>query len=285
MTTSNTTGIKSSTTVLQPRISSQMKKLLKQFKDHVHSAAEIIIKIYNQGKRDKLSKDEIRALINSAVGEVMSSRTIRRKLPLELKYVEKIRIGTESTKEKFVDKMSAKKKAAESESTQDYDEVIRKTFEEKIPESELDREPESDLTTRSTNAELSQELQNYAGVKAQQTVSKSQVEEETQEIYQIEPKDYDLNDLENYDRAMLIRIVRYLHEKLELELKSKQATEVINEITPLEKIQNYCREHNIKSKRQYWEALSKGKIPADLPQTKRADYTYGVKWNVLLGKN
>ena len=118
-------------------------------------------------------------------------------------------------------------------------------------------------------------------VKRQQ--EQEQVEEETQETYQIDPKDYDLNDLQKYDRPMLIRIIQYLHEKLKL--KAKRAIEVTNEITPLEKMQNYCREHNIRTKRQYWEALSKGKIPTDLPQTKRADYTYGVKWNVLLGKN
>lgn len=168
---------------------------------------------------------------------------------------------------------------SESESTQEYDDIIRKAFEEKTPESEL--EPESDITTKPSESE-SYDQQSYTKPEEQEEEQKQEQLEETQETYQIEPKDYDLNDLYKYDRTMLIRIVQYLHEKLEL--KAKRAIEVPSDITPLEKMQNYCRDHNIRSKRQYWEALSKGKIPTDFPQTKRTDYTYGVKWNVLLGK-
>jgi hypothetical protein len=55
--------------------------------------------------------------------------------------------------------------------------------------------------------------------------SKAQVaaaaEEEEQEIWQIDPHNYNIADLEKYDKPLLIRIVRLQHQELEF-LRSKQ---------------------------------------------------------------
>ena len=66
------------------------------------------------------------------------------------------------------------------------------------------------------------DLKNYAWKICKIGEEVKKIDEETQEIYEIDPKDYDLKDLELYDRKMLIRIVRYLHDKLSKRQQRRQ---------------------------------------------------------------
>ena len=48
---------------------------------------------------------------------------------------------------------------------------------------------------------------------------------------------------------------------------------------PLEEVQEHCRKHGIKTKREYWDAA----LPENFPKT-RPDHTYHISWDELLGK-
>jgi hypothetical protein len=83
-------------------ISQNMRDLLDDLKNQVNLAisyteksSELLIKIYNQGKEDNLSKDVIRGLVVSTLKTVkgLKDRQIRNLLPLELKYSEFANVG------------------------------------------------------------------------------------------------------------------------------------------------------------------------------------------------
>jgi hypothetical protein len=81
--------------VVLPEISRPMHELLEEFKNEVirfnKASAEISAEINEQGKRDHLNKEHIRGLIKFVIGDALSERQIRRLLPEELKYAEKLR--------------------------------------------------------------------------------------------------------------------------------------------------------------------------------------------------
>ena len=78
-------------------ITPQMQKLLEDLKSnanialtHIQKSSDLLIEIYNQGKKDGLTKDVIRSLVISILKEVkgLRDRQIRNLLPDELKYLE-----------------------------------------------------------------------------------------------------------------------------------------------------------------------------------------------------
>jgi hypothetical protein len=75
------------------KLSKEMKKLVIELKGTTtefvkrgYSLQQTILKISKQGEKDGLDKIEIREIITEAVGNVVSSRHLRRLLPLELKF-------------------------------------------------------------------------------------------------------------------------------------------------------------------------------------------------------
>jgi hypothetical protein len=85
----------STTTITKIKLSKQMKKLVAQLKGNTtefvkrgYSLQQTILKISKQGEKDGLNKSEIREIINNTIGDVVSSRHLRRLLPLELKFEE-----------------------------------------------------------------------------------------------------------------------------------------------------------------------------------------------------
>ena len=66
---------------------------------------------------------------------------------------------------------------------------------------------------------------------------------------------------------------------LETEARAEGEGEEGKEIVrPLEEVQEHCRKHGIKTKREYWDAA-----PENFPKT-RPDHTYHIRWDELLGK-
>jgi hypothetical protein len=76
---------------IERKISTELKVLLEKLKGAATTTRELIIKICNQGKNEGLTNQEIRNLIIFSVSPLISGRTIRKLLPLELKKQRMIR--------------------------------------------------------------------------------------------------------------------------------------------------------------------------------------------------
>ncbi|MGH9983833.1 MAG: hypothetical protein ACRD8W_07750 [Nitrososphaeraceae archaeon] len=73
------------TVVEEPKRSNEYLKLLKELKQSFISAGEMVIKLYEQGKRDSLPSHIIRKDIEVALDGIIKERRLRELLPLELK--------------------------------------------------------------------------------------------------------------------------------------------------------------------------------------------------------
>ena len=73
------------TSIIKPARSAEYRRLLEGLKNVFVSAADTAVKLYEQGKKDGLSNEEIRRDIEAALDGLVKERRLREVLPLELK--------------------------------------------------------------------------------------------------------------------------------------------------------------------------------------------------------
>jgi hypothetical protein len=70
---------------MEPKRSEEYSKLLEELKQAFVSAADVAVKLYEQGKKDGLSNEAIRKDIETTFDGVVKERRLREVLPVELK--------------------------------------------------------------------------------------------------------------------------------------------------------------------------------------------------------
>ena len=263
-----------------PKMRSLLKELkddINRFHDKINSESIKFSGIYGrrvkqiakQGIEDNLTKEQIRAHIDATVGDSLSQRQIRKILPLELKYPEKIRT---KSRDENLRNSSAQLELTERAPTIEYDSKIKEIDNEmigKLQELELEAQ-QPQLSLSNFNPTLIP------------TYDREFLVQLSEYLYQENLRlREEINNLQQIGKVEITSIPKEEFISSQNNTPKPRRNERI--FASLEEVQKYCRKHELTSKRQYQDACKKKDFPESFPRS-RADEHFGISWNIVLGK-
>jgi len=176
------------TTQIQKKYSKKLEQLLADLGPDFGKLETKIDVIFEQGRKEGFSDIEIGDLARSKMNEHYSDRTIRRVLPDTAKHIEKVR-----EQKDFADNLSANEREPVD-----------------VPAGKVTVEPviEEDAAIPQSQPELQMEQPILA-------LSAQPGPKEVKGRYNIAPEEHEMDHLEEYDKDLLIRIIKYLRVELE----------------------------------------------------------------------